>query len=158
MIPVDGIVVEVAAHLLGRCDRGIDVQLGMVGEGRKLLRHHAHLYVVGHAQFGLHPLALSLESRHSPDGKVSECDEDDDGEGHNDHDDYGKAVALELVLHLQLVHMVERVQFVELLVHVTGEGGVFFGQELLIHGRALFAPAQHYQRIGALLTDVVLWG
>ena len=62
------------------------------------------------------------------------------------------------LLRLFGIQVLVRNQFVELLVHVTGEGGVFFGQELLIHGRALFAPAQHYQRIGALLTDVVLWG
>ena len=44
-------VVEVAAHLLGRHDGGVEVYVAAVGECGEGTRHHRHLYIACDAQF-----------------------------------------------------------------------------------------------------------
>ena len=53
LLVADVEVEEVAAHILGRCQRTVDVDVVALGVGWERLGEHGHLYVVGHPQLVL---------------------------------------------------------------------------------------------------------
>ena len=57
-VVVEIIVVEIAAHFLGRQQRGMDVDVGTVGQRLMGLGHHAVLNIVGNAQLVLDTLVV----------------------------------------------------------------------------------------------------
>ena len=75
------IAVQVATHLAGGRHRGIQVEIGTLGE---LVGYHAHLDGTGNAQLRLDALLGSLHLGHALGGAVAEVDEDAE-ESHHQH-------------------------------------------------------------------------